>query len=439
MSDNLSTEKMLSALEEALSGAPPAKHTPEMSALEALKATKDRTQEGVQRIERLERTIPSVMRFKDELGTLNEVELEDDSDAEGLTWREVGMALAGLLGYCLASDNLALRRAVALPMLRHMIVNRKTDNPKVANGVLIWAGNRGFLVSTETGALKLSDEYGFTDDDKKKIAPLLRAMVEKLPKKIGADVPAATNGKPEAPERPAPKRITDRDITVAEVCSGCPGELNLYVPPQNGEDKGFTLRLDVTEDRNLVLVKGSNGLTHLANRGLCLSAFVDERGELRQGLRATPPGHLSEEERNDWMNDMGYFGVSVLRGLKAAITASDSESPRDLEPAEFLNGQIGDSVITYEDFEWEPHWDEDAWQYFEELALRFRRRDDGRIGLTEVLTEDAEELFGDFVGVFYEPEDKTRKPFSGVKPLVVRNFLRASIGRFARPSGRHTS
>ena len=99
-----------------------------------------------------------------------------------------------------------------------------------------------------------------------------------------------------------------------------------------------------------------------------------------------------------------------------------------MHPREFLLGEtVGDSVLNFSGFNWNPlcHGESES---FKDLFLRFERRHDGKIALTEILTPETERLFGGTLGQFQAPGHA----FSNMEPLVLKVFLRAAFGQIVQ-------
>lgn len=423
MADNLPSAEMSRVLEEALVGVPPVEHDPGTSALQALRASQERREEIARRADALLETMPSILAFVAVAAGLGEDVLGDASDMSGLTWKQVFERLAAGMQNCLSSDNPAVRRAVCLPMLR-----RRLDCPEATQqevkAVLEWAHQQGFLVLTDEGAHKLSDSFGLTAEDKAQLAPLLTALEGNIPKKAKpAKIPKlAKAAEAQASMAQEPPRA-DRDITPGKAWRReFRGQFKLEVPANGGGSKGGILTMEAQDHGMLFVVAATNGFRDLESRAMPLSCLQDKEGDLRDNLVLVPPP-LPPERLDQWKSQMERLGGILQRGFRAAL-----EGKKDMSPAEFLtnNGPVGDSLITFKDFNWEPQGSDEE-RFFPELSLRFRRRDDGNIALVEILTPEAEGLLEWVLDRYQDPGQS----FMGMGPLIVRNFLRAAHGRFA--------
>ena len=410
---------------------PPKGLSPREALRSAAKASAEASAKKATQVEELQEAMPQILELIDEIEeetrkdpNLWAIQIEED----GPTWRKVFDGLNGGIDKFLASDDKEVQRAVALPTLQHLF-KRRAETQQDAEAVLKEAEDNDLVIRLDTGGHRFSDQFGLTPKDMVGLGVTLATLTKKAGRQRQvrtAEVPSVTNGKPEPSERPAPTHITGRDLTLGEAFRGSLGSFSIPIPANGDGRGGGDLKMEAVQDDqgiHLVAHEAPNGLLYGASLpvDIPLSAIKDETGEIRDHLMLVRPPCLSPASENKW-SAKTRLGEIFQEKFREAL-----EGKKDMPPAEFLpnNGPVGDTVIDFPDFAWEHHWDEDAWQHFEELSLRFQRRDDGKIGLAEILTPEAEELFGDFLGKFYEPGMN----FDNM-PQPLKNFLKASYGMF---------
>ncbi len=420
MGDNLTTAQMLEVLRDEFLQTSLAKHRSGVGALEALKASATAANAVSDRIERLSGAIPQILVFLDEARAIQE-DLENlSSDVEGKTWAEIVGVLEAGISAKLSSSDLRVRRAVFLAMVFHWCRQAKSGKAgTVLDLMLKWKflipGDKGSVRFQKNRRFKISDDFGLKPKDKESLVLRLKGLYE------DTQVEEAKEAKPkEAPAPPALRAIVSREITPGQAWRGEVGNFRLHIPSVNG-DPHEDLDLESQEGSQLFVAKASGRLRYLESTSIPLSAIKDDSGGVRDGLKLVPPP-LEPRALQRWKNQKEGLGFALQRGFKAVL-----EGQKDMDPRVFLStNAVGDAVLTFEGlFRWEPERDPEDWETFEDLTLRFARRDDGKLALIEVVSEEARERLEGEVGQWRTPGEA----FLKMQPFFLRLFLRAVYGQ----------
>ncbi|MDZ4246472.1 MAG: hypothetical protein U1D67_05050, partial [Dehalococcoidia bacterium] len=340
------------------------------------------------------------------------------SDVDGETWGSVCGRIKRAINNKLSSTNPSERRAVCLPMIRHRF-NLPTCNQELAKVALDWAVEQKFLLPNKQGTVcsgrrrfNISEGFGLTAEDKENIAGWLKALAGEAEKVEPEKKPAVS-----VPPKP---RVTNQRITAGEAWRGELGWFELWIPPVNGNKKGYTLYLKSLEGGHLFVDTADNGPADLESASIHISAIKDERGNVRPFLKLIPPP-LSTDGLKKWQAQKERLGGVLQDGFRAVV-----HGQKDMDPRHFLiTDVVGDSVLVFNGgFNWNPRNSEDQ-AVFSDLTLRFARRDDGQIALTEIVSPDAQDMLKEYLGQYRDPG----QAFSLVKPLLCRVFLRAVYGQ----------
>lgn len=343
-------------------------------------------------------------------------EARTESDIEGLNWQQVAIRLRQGIKSKLAARSPALRRAVALPLLKHKLDVQDTGEG-TATALLDWTVQEKFLALESSGfaafrGLKyaISHDFGLTDQDREEVRELVAGLCRK-----------AKNAKP-APAKQAesvppvkPAQYTG-PITGGEAWfDGKPGRFKLPIPPANGHDRGGSLEMESQPDGFLLVAGASNGFKDLESESLPFAAIKAADGSLRQEPDFPEP--LPHPDRHERRKRLAKV---LIRGFGVALQVR-----HDIDPREFLSSEVvGDSLIKFEGvFRWKSVNDQADWASFKDLALRFSRRYDGQVAVIEIPPE-LESRLGPEVGKYH----KHGYAFSGM-PLFLMLFLKASYGQ----------
>lgn len=393
-------------------------YRPDMDAFEALEAAKVAVRTTSQSIQDLAGAMPRILEFMDLIRDPNISTVP--SDVEGKTWGNVESQIRTALCALLSDANSAVRRVVCLGLLRHSF--KEGADKKTTEAALNRAIGDQFLLPDKQGSLdfgnnrrfNISDQFGLTTEDRLDFAARIKALF-----------PSPKKSEPKKPQAaPKPKVDPYQKITPGRAWKGEIGEFDLYIPA-NGNGKGSgTLHMEAQDGGILFIVQTTNGFGDLESQSMPLSALRGDKGEFRENLKIAAP-LLSEEARTKWLSKTERLGRILLRGFRAAI-----EGRHNIDPKEFLSTSvIGDSIVIYEGvFDWRVANEEEAGT-FTNLSLRFRRRDDGQICLTEIISEEAKGFspLEEAVGTYYRPGDR----FSRMLPLFCKAFLRATYNQVA--------
>lgn len=393
-----------------------------MSAAERLKAS---IMAGKAFAEHLLMTvIPQVLEYLWVCGELlknNEASPDDPAFESPWTIQEVMTALKKGVDDLKAHPVSTMRRAVHLAILRFQLGQPKTEQE--ASETLAWAIREGYLTPAMDA---VNNGFWFKPEDREEILRLVGAL---RGKQLLAVEARAT--KPVAPPVPQKPRTSDKKISAIDAWNGILGRFQLVIP--NGKNAmTFQMESQLNEIGEVVLVVTgilghSNGHAGLAEKTMPLSAIKDENGSVSNGLIISPPPMCSGERLHSWMQTSELLGNTLKRGFSAVLAEEKHKAEaRDPSPEEFLSPNsdaVGTTTLTFRaKFNWD-----DPEVVIPNLSLRFERRDNGQIGLVEIVSkeEEAKTLFGGAVGKFYDPDSM----FKGMRMPQVVAFLRLLYGQ----------
>ncbi len=165
-------------------------------------------------------------------------------------------------------------------------------------------------------------------------------------------------------------------------------------------------------------------------RKIFISPRLIRNMRLTLGQVSPSPGTDSERLRV-WKNWVERLGGLLQRGFTPVLAEANNVDAKtgDLEPREFLDSNVtGESTLTFHgDFNWDPPEEENAVVTITDLTLRFERKNDGKIGLVEIVSKDdsARALFNRAIGQYCKPGCA----FLEMRPLQCKVFLRAVFGQ----------
>jgi len=426
MSNELTTQQMLDSLQV------PAPKPPEkgLSALVALKAAGANAEDMKRFAENLlYAALPQIFEFIDEAHSFNNDALSGPSDIEGMSWMQFVARMEKLLEILDNHKLPKIRRAVHLARVRRWLKPDMDDETQV---LAAWRKivEAKYLCEMENGQIPfgtqrfgVSIRFCFEEPDINEIARHSRTIADKVYKSFGEllTTPELDCEKPALKPAPTPRPVLKK-VSAAEVWKKrAAGKFELVVSNgNNGHARKIVLAMESqpTAGNGPVLVITDPGASAFrGGESILLSAIQDESGEFRDGLKvAVDPSSPNASEK---MRVLESIGKMLKTGFRTVLEAEE----REIDAANFLCGDIGQSDIAFpERFEWNPP-DGSEQQVFDGLTLRWARNIEGKVALLKIVSggKKAELLFGENIGEFQEPG----QAFLGVKPLASRNFLKA--------------
>lgn len=383
-----------------------------MTAMQAVRAAAEQARQTPAYIQRLEAAMPHVLELCQFISDNQDI-FNIPSDLGERSWGDImGWIDNKCIGILEGPDEKA-KRIVYLESMKYRFRDSITRSD--AEAAINRCFEQGFLLPCQDGGLaigkrkfQIPNKFGLTREDETVIFS-----------KINKAFAVKESEKPKRPTVSPPKRNGNKKITASQAWKGEWGKFELHIPP-NGTRKAGTLQMELQDGQILFVSQASNGLADLENGAIRLSALKDESGKPNFGhLKIVPPDYLTADKAREWQDKMERLGTILLCGFQATV-----EGQYDIDPKEFLTRDlVGDSILVYDgEFEWHPYNEDEGW-VFEDLALRFHRRDDHQIALVEILPEEAENfpVLKNAIGKYHEPGER----FSGVEPLFCRNFLKA--------------
>lgn len=337
-------------------------------------------------------------------------QLQEPSDVQNLTWGETIARLKMALEKLYTSSLFEIRRVAHLSLLRFRLTQDNMSQEEISE-TFEWA-SKEYLSPEGT---EVRDGFGFSKEDRQEILRLIGGIRKEYLKNVK---------KQEAGKKPpiVVARV-DTPITAIQAWNGDVGEFVLDVPP-NG-DKGGKIVLQ-NQSGILHVVSANNGYGDLENASIPLTAIKTENCKIRDELAVSPPPAMDGEKLAKWQFRTERLGKALKRGFQALLVSAT----RELEPWHFLSGNdAGTAVLTFKgNFEWEPyHRPADA-VTISNLSLRFTRREDGQIALTEIISKGREafDLFSVAIGKYCAPGEEA---FEDLQPVQCKVFLKLMFGQ----------
>lgn len=416
METTMTTAQLLSALalENEENEAVQQPYQKEMTAMQAVKAAAEQARQVPAHIQRLETAMPHILELCQFISENRDV--HDVPSDVGKPWEEVMGWILSRVTMILNGNNDKARRTVYLETIKYKFKDGITQSQAVKE--IDWCFEQGFFIASPAGEVvvgkrkfEIPNKFGLTAEEKLKVS----SRVQK----------AFTPGESETPKKPVPatkpKRANTDKITIREAWKGNVGIFELQIPTAEGTKLLKMQSVDSVGGVVLVLLNAFNGLKDIEGQSIPLSALKDRNGKVNQDhIGIVFPENQTETQKER----ITRLGLTLLKGFQSAL-----EERHDIDPKEFFTTDVvGDSVLTYRGtFEWRPNNDDSEDRDFEDLTLRFHRGNDGKITLTEILSEEAMgfQVLKTAVGKNCSPG----QAFKTMKPFFCRLFLQATYGQ----------